>query len=120
MTLALTPHRIASVYECLTAFPPYSRMRLPAPPSIEFRVSKASRHDALYNRYSRTDKPIMEISERRVGHFDTLAVCVAHEMIHLYQDKANTETPGVQHNAEFVSIAGRVCRTFGWDPLQFL
>lgn len=120
MTLRLTPERVAATYECLCAFPPFSRMALPAPPQIEFRISRAIGHDALYTRYARTDRPILEVSERRVGYFDTLALCVAHEMIHLYQDKANTETPGVQHNAEFVRIAKRVCRAFGWDPRQFL
>ena len=117
--LRITPQRVAVVYAALRAFPPFCRLKCPAPEAVDFRVSKAVAHDASYTRYLYTDHHIIEVSLRRNGHFSTLAMSVAHEMIHLHQARAKTETSGAEHNAEFKRIAHRACRHFGWDEKQF-
>lgn len=45
---------------------------------------------------------------------------MAHEMVHVKQRVARTETNGVEHNAEFRRLGKRVCARYGWDFKQFL
>ena len=73
----------------------------------------------FYSRYSHTDHHVIEISENTVGHFDTLARVMAHEMVHMAQDIHRTATPNAEHNAEFKRISKRVCRLMGWDSKAF-
>jgi hypothetical protein len=120
LSLPLTPIRIAVVYECLRAFPPFCRLSLPPAHQVTFQVSRSKDRFGHYTRYTGTDKHFIVVSTRMHGHFDTLAQTVAHEMIHLHQGVAKTETSGVMHNAEFRRIAGRVCKQFGWDASPFI
>jgi hypothetical protein len=118
VTLALTPQRIAAVYHCLRTFPPFTRMKCPA--DIKFQVSHHKDREGHYTRYCYTDKHFLSVSAHRVGYFDNLAQVVAHEMIHVHQGVAKTETPNTHHNAEFHRIAKAVCKRFGWDPKLFV
>jgi hypothetical protein len=45
---------------------------------------------------------------------------MAHEMIHQYQQRERTETANTEHNAEFLRLAGVVCRHHGWDEKEFV
>ena len=45
---------------------------------------------------------------------------MAHEMIHLHQRQARTETANTEHNAEFHRLTARLCRRYGWDEGQFI
>jgi len=65
----------------------------------------ASRHYLCVSRYS-------------IGHYDSLAVVMAHEMLHLLQAVKKTETRA-QHNADFRQRAAVVCRILGFDPKTF-
>lgn len=121
MSIPITPQRAVAMYECLCKFPPFSRWRLPPGGKIEFRVLHTRRYDAAYQSYCHTrELHGIDVSSARNGHFGTLAMSMAHEMIHLRQRIANTETPNTEHNAEFRRIAERVCRRFGFDPKQFI
>lgn len=119
MSLALTPARLAAIYDCLRLFPPFNRLQIPPASSVHFLVSRTNAHSAAYTRYSGTDEHIIEVSEKRNGHFDTVASSVAHEMIHLSQRTRRTETPNTEHNAEFHQLAKLVCKRFGWDEKIF-
>lgn len=120
MSLPLTPERLAATYECLRTFPPFCHWKLPECSEMHFQVTKQKDREGQYTRYVRTKEHIIAISGVTVGYFHTLAVVMAHEMIHLKQAVAKTETPGVEHNAEFRRLSRRVCRAFGWDPKIFV
>ncbi len=119
MSLPLTPDRLEAMYDCLRAFPPFTS--LPEGKDIhQFIVSKRKDQEGHYTRYSGTEKHIISISANRIGHFNSLAQVMAHEMIHLYQGIKKTETPNAIHNAEFLRIAKSVCKRFGWDEKTFV
>lgn len=94
-------------------------MNLPKPEDAAFRLRSTKAIDGEYWRWSGTDDHCLDISVKRNGHWNTLGVTMAHEMIHLHQARAKTETRG-EHNAEFHRIAKLVCRRFGWDEKQFI
>ena len=75
---------------------------------------------AFYNRDRRSINYTISVSEALVGHFDTLAPLMAHEMVHLKQDICRTDTRNTQHNAEFFSLSAVICREMGWDPKFFV
>jgi len=121
MSLSLTPDSLEAMYDCLRAFPPFSKWKLPQGKDIhQFRVSKRKDQEGHYTRYVGTDKHIISISVSRIGHFNSLAQVMAHEMIHLKQGISKTETPNAVHNAEFWRIAKSVCKRFGWDEKTFV
>lgn len=121
MSLVLTPDRLQSIYDCIRSFPPFSKWKLPEGSEIhQFRVTKHSEQQGHYTRYIGTDKHIIAVSSRNIGHFSSLAQVMAHEMIHLHQGIQKTETPNTVHNAEFRRIAEQVCKRFGWDEKTFV
>jgi len=120
MTLPLSPQRIAATYECLRQFPPFCRMKLPSADTLRFQVSRHADRFGHYTRYLGTERHFIVISAVKNGHFNTLAQTVAHEMIHLHQAVAKTETSGAEHNAEFHRLTARVCKAFGWDTKAFV
>lgn len=119
MSLSLTPERLRAVYAALLAFPPFCRMNLPKPAAVQFRLRRTKALDGEYWRWKGTDKHCLDISVHRNGHWNTVGVTMAHEMIHLHQARQKTESR-TEHNAEFRRIARRVCRRFGFDEKQFL
>lgn len=118
MHLPITPQRLAAIYEMLRTWPPFNRWKLPPASSLRFHVSRARGHDAQW--WISGNKHHIETSERRHYHLLTLIISMAHEMIHVRQLEARTETPGVEHNAEFRRISRRLCRRYGWDEGQFI
>ena len=118
--IPLTPERLAAVYECLRAFPPFNRLCLPDASVIKFRVLKTRAYHGDYTRYIGTNEHFIGVSKATHAHFESLASTIAHEAIHLHQAIAKTETGKTQHNAEFKRLALRACKTFGFDYGQFL
>ena len=118
MSLPLTKDRIAAIYSALKQYPPFNRMKLPPVEQVRFRILRTKQVDGEYWRFQGSDDHTISVSAGRNGHWDTLGCTVAHEMIHLHQARAKTETRG-QHNAEFHRIAKSVCKSFGWDEKQF-
>jgi predicted SprT family Zn-dependent metalloprotease len=53
-----------------------------------------------------------------VKDWQTLVETVAHEMIHLHQARAGTETRA-EHNREWHRLADTVCKRFGWQRDKF-
>jgi predicted SprT family Zn-dependent metalloprotease len=89
------------------------------PDDVRLVVSRHRDRFGHYTRYLRSNTHFIVISTTKAGHFDSVVQVLAHEMIHLYQAVAKTET-NAQHNAEFRRISARVCRRFGWDPKTFI
>lgn len=116
MALHLTPDRIAAVYDCLRAFPPFNRWKLPRATEIEFGVTEH------YDRHADVDIvrdwKRLRISVNRNGHFSTLVQSVAHEMVHLALHARGNKN-WERHGDDFVTLADAVCKRFGWDPTVF-
>ena len=117
----MTPEGLQAMYDCIRAFPPFSRWKLPEGKDIhQFRVTRHIGEQGHYTRYIGTDKHIIAVSSRNIGHFNSLAQVMAHEIIHLKQGIDKTETPGTVHNADFRKKAVSICREFGWDFKTFV
>ncbi|MBI3676025.1 MAG: SprT-like domain-containing protein [Proteobacteria bacterium] len=120
MALRLTPEIIEGAYEFLRLTPPFKNWRLPHADEVEFVVSRHHLHLGYYRGLRRkVHSHEIGISETCVGHTNTLLRAMAHEMIHQYQQRARTETPNTEHNAEFKRLARTVCRHHGWDEKEF-
>lgn len=114
--LTLTPQRLAAVYECLRAFPPFSKWAIPPAEEVAFMVSRNANRGHYWHD---GEQHWIEVSSKCTGHFDSLAKVMAHEMLHLYQKHSKTETPNTVHNAEFHRLAAVICKRFGWDVKLF-
>lgn len=116
MSLPLTPERIAAVYECLREFPPFARWKLPPASSVEFVVTQ--HYDLHADTDVVRDWRRLRVSENKNGHFVTIAISVAHEMVHLALH-AQGSPNWAAHGPEFQRAAKLVCRRFGWDEKVF-
>jgi hypothetical protein len=116
--LPITPDRLASVYDMLRAWPPFHRWQLPPASEVKFRVARTRRWHAAW--WIDGVQHHIEVSEKTHGHLSSVVASMAHEMIHVRQRIAKTETRGVEHNAEYLRLANRVCRIHGFDNGQFL
>ena len=119
MALSLTPHMLVAAYEYLRTTPPFRGWKLPEADDIEFQVTGHSDREGHYTRWIGTDHHFICISGKRIAFTDSLMQAMAHEMIHLRQALARTETPNTEHNSEFKTIARRACAVHGWDPYVF-
>jgi hypothetical protein len=117
---SLTAQRVANVYDCLRGFPPFNRWKLPHSDAVEFRLTaRTDRHgDFSTTAYNPLDKPRIMLSYVKHTHFDSVVKTVAHEMVHLAQAIARTDT-ATEHNADFMERAKQVCKNFGFDLGQF-
>jgi hypothetical protein len=118
MTLPLTPDIIEAAYEFLRVTPPFKGWRLPPGDDVVFHVC-GSKWMGYYCREIATGLHHISLSAKRVGHTNTVFHVMAHEMIHLHQAVAKTETANTEHNAEFNRLARQVCRLHGWDWKEF-
>lgn len=116
--IPITKARLAAVYEMLRAFPPFTRWKLPPAEMVKFHISRVkSRYAIWWIDSGRTHH--IEVSEINHGSMQALVTTMAHEMIHMRQRIAKTETRA-EHNAEFHRIAKRVCAIHGFDFLSFM
>jgi hypothetical protein len=120
LSLSLTVERVAALYEALRTFPPFNRLKLLPSGEVKLQVTRHRDREGHYTRYIGTDEHFIALSAAKLGHFDSVVKALAHEMIHLHQGVAKTETRGAHHNAEFRRIAARACRRFGWDLKTFI
>lgn len=118
MSVILNADILAAQYEALRACPPYRRWGLPPGEDITFLVTQHKDREGHYTRYVGTDKHFVCVSGARIGHYHSLSVVMAHEMIHLLQAVKKTETR-TMHNPDFRRKAARVCTTLGFDPKTF-
>ena len=109
MSLPLNSDILAAVYESLRACPPFLRWRLPPCEDINFLVTAHRDREGHYTRHVGTEDHFLCVSRARIGHYHSLAVVMAHEMIHLLQAVKKTETRG-EHNADFRRRAALAAR----------
>ena len=115
MTLALDTDILEGAYNYLRATPPYKHWKLPESDTIAFHVCATK----YMGYYTRDAVHHIALSARRIGHTNTVMHIMGHEMIHLHQGVAKTETPNTEHNAEFDRLAKLACRIHGWDWKEF-
>ena len=119
MTLRLTPTLLSLTYDVLRETLPFKLWRLPASDEVEFIVARTRKHAGAHTTYVRTREHVIEVSEKCVGHIDTLIRVMAHEMVHAAQAQARSTTPNAEHNKDFQKRAKRVCHHHGFDPKEF-
>lgn len=110
-----TPRQLRAVYEVFRALPPFCGWRLPPADQVRFTVTSRK---GEYGRYEWNGGHHISVSRRNVQHFHSLALTMAHEMLHLKQRITKTDNR-YQHNAEFMRLAKRVCLTLGFDSKGF-
>ena len=115
--LPLTPQMCAAAYECLRAFPPMIRWRLPAAEAVEFRVVNRLDIQGECSRWLHDGTHIISVSSATVGHTVTLLGALAHEMVHMRQYVLGRDWR--VHGDEFHRAARLVCRYHGFDPKAF-
>lgn len=115
--LALTPARLAAVYDMLRAFPPFDRWRLPPGKDVKFRVLRRKDFQAQW--WIEGDRHHIDVCAPKHYRIDNLAATMAHEMLHVRQRLNGTETRGAEHNVEFNRLAALVCKKLGFDLGQF-
>lgn len=118
MILPVTPERLAATYAMLREWPPLSGWKLPPSDAVRFHVAKTDRWHAAW--WIEGDTHHVEVSDKKHAHLSSLLSSMAHEMIHMRQRIARTETPNTEHNAEFYRLAKRVCKSLGFDYGQFM
>lgn len=120
MALRLTHENLPAAYEYLRACEPFSKWKLPEADEVGFQVTRHRDRYAHMQGYQRSTQAEIAISEKRVGSSHGLIEVMAHEMIHLHQHLAGTETAGTQHNAQFMKLARKVCEIHVFDPRAFV
>lgn len=115
--MELTPERLAAVYEMLRSFPPFSRWKLPPASEVKFHTLKTDKWQADW--WIEGDTHHVRLSEPKHHHLISLIASMAHEMVHVQQRVAKTETRGAEHNDDFKKRALQVCKAFGFDYGQF-
>lgn len=120
MPQTLTPEMLDAAYSFLRVTQPFDSMPLPLPFMLKFEVIRSSEYMGWFIPSDETHKdPRIQISDRCVGHTDTLLRVMAHEMIHVYQWYTNRDNRYL-HNADFKKKAKKVCEAHGWDPKLFV
>jgi hypothetical protein len=114
--MQVTPERVAAVYDCLRHFPPFCSWKLPPADEIELHISLQEDAFAVYHRKGAQHG--ITVSMTLVKNWQTLVESVAHEMIHLHQARAGTETRA-EHNREWHRLAKTVCDSFVWKREGF-
>jgi hypothetical protein len=115
MALSLTPAMVEAAYELLRTTPPFRGWRLPPSDEVEFRVTD----DRAALGSCRADRACIAISGHLHGHLSTLLATLAHEMLHLWQERRGTGRRDVVHDHEFRRVARRIARLHGFDPRLF-
>lgn len=109
---------IEASYDFLLATPPFRRWDFPPADDVEFHVVR-NLTDRGWYRLQTNGVHQIGISSRWLSHSSNIIGTMAHEMVHMRQAMAGTETPNAKHNAEFWRLARLVCREHGFDPRLF-
>jgi hypothetical protein len=116
--LPITPERLGTVYEMLRGWPPFCQWHLPSSSEVTFHVTRTRSPHAAW--WIDGDRHHIQLSERTHSHLPSIIMSMGHEIIHVRQRIAKTETRGVEHNAEFYKLSKRICRIHGFDYGQFV
>ena len=113
----LSRDSLAACYDFLAETPPFNKWGLPPSEDVSFRIIRGKDVRGWY--IMRGDKPEIAISSACVKRTDTLTATMAHEICHLYEDRAGFSRPDVIHGKAFLKLAAQVCKHHGWDEALF-
>ena len=108
---------VRAAYECLRAFPPFNRWRLPLADAVTFRVTNSRKELGSYD--TPKGKHTICISRKLVRSGQGLLCVMAHEILHLHQRVARTENCAM-HNRAFRRLALIVCKEMGYETKGFV
>jgi len=115
-----TTRNMEGAYEFIRTLHPFIKLGLPDHDELKLRVSG---HVDRYGHFKPAGKKggfhEILISAKNVTSCTMLQATMAHEMLHLYQERRGTNS-SVQHNAEFNRLARIFCRTNGFEFDTFL
>lgn len=100
---------VLAVCKMLLAFHPFNRWHLPATVNTAVVPFKSFRAD--YDPKTHT----IRVSFEKITTFHCLVEAVAHEMIHVRQDRIGRWPVKDAHNADFRRMAKQVCEHFPFD-----
>ncbi len=116
--LALDEAVLARAFDYLRSTEPFRRWGLPEASAIRFKVARSR---LWYGQCFHDGKAYgVDISAALVSHSNTLLSVMAHEMIHLRQMVAGTQTRGASHNKEFHPAVGSRLRRPRLRPQSLL
>ncbi len=116
--LPLTPEMLRAGYDFLCATAPFKSWNLPDGEDINFVVIKGRDTDARI--WFENKRPHIGISSARNGHTITVLSSIAHEVIHLHEDRCKIRHRGANHHSlAFRKWAAEVCAIHGFDPKLF-
>lgn len=118
MAIPLKPEHLAAAYNFLRALPPFSGWKLPVADEVEFVNEPDPANLAHYTYYLETGEPIIGWRYKCEWPMTPLLMIMAHEMIHLYQQKTGKDTKQ-EHNKDFKTRARAICKIYNWDYIFF-
>ena len=118
----LNVETLQAAYAYLSTTPPFSKWNMPDSEDVVFVVERNSSVYGQYWNMGTRKKPLHHISAsiKKISHTITLIELMAHEMLHLHQDRTRQATAGVEHNAAFLRDAEKICAVHGFDPRSFI
>ncbi len=112
-----TPEHLELAYELLRATKPFSGWRLPEADDVEFHVVRMKGQDQADCRWD-GNRHVIRIAANKHASLAPLLATMAHEMLHLYLDRAYPQNRAA-HGALFKRHADRICRQHTFDRGQF-
>lgn len=109
---------VRHTYALLAETQPFTRWNMPPTEDVIFHMD---RHPGRYGCHwiDRKHRHHISVSSRCSGTLGTLIRVVAHEMVHLYEDRTFKTRNDVTHSAVFKKLAREVCKYHSFDPVEF-
>jgi galactose-1-phosphate uridylyltransferase len=114
--MKLSPQHLACLYDAFRQLPPFDKWNMPESKWVSFETP--ARRDVM-GEFIEGDVHKIKISTVTQEHTFIVVQTLVHEMIHMAQAIAKTQSPA-QHNADFRKRARQVCRMHGWDYKFFV
>lgn len=116
MKFHTTPDMMEQSYCLLLTCLPFRNWKMPHPDDMEFNVSLHRDRRAHHCAYKDGVRHEITISAHEVDSLHRLNETMAHEMIHIYEDKQGVRA---HHGPSFQRRAKTVCRRNRFDPETF-
>lgn len=113
----ITPDMVEGAYVYLLTTLPFRRWKLPHPDKIIFRIMVTRERYGHWFAYVNADEVgELAVSQGMIGHTCMLTRVVAHEMVHIEQERRGHRD---KHGEHFQRLAKLVCRHHGWTLHDF-
>lgn len=120
MALPLSKERLRLTYALIAECPPFDGWNMPDSHDVKFTVIRSRTDRGWYKWHKKKGQHEIGISMNCIGNIGSLADVMAHEMIHLHEQKTGTVSPHAMHNAAFIRWAKLVCSIHEFDFKLFV